>query len=208
MLCWFLLDRKVIQSYVFFFLIFFLWWFIAGYGIEFPVLYSGTLLFICSMYNSLHLLIPNSQSVPPPRPSPLATTSLFSVHGLPLKPRGCFLQSHVRAQWPGLGGQVTKQSSHCSDHSHHDISCWEMGLVDEPLGSPVCVPEPMLVRMTKPNETWNGNATSITKLMQESCVLVDSRKRWRNTEVWMWMHQGKKKKKKAFDLLSALVRHC
>ena len=31
------------------------------------------------MYNSLHLLIPNSQSIPPPTPSPLATTSLFSM---------------------------------------------------------------------------------------------------------------------------------
>ena len=38
-----------------------------------------TLLFIHSTYNSLHLLIPNSQSIPPPPLSPLATTSLFSM---------------------------------------------------------------------------------------------------------------------------------
>ena len=30
------------------------------------MLYSRTLLFILSLYNSLHLLIPNSQSIPPP----------------------------------------------------------------------------------------------------------------------------------------------
>ena len=32
------------------------------YWVEFPVLYSRTLLCIYSIYNSLHLLIPNSQS--------------------------------------------------------------------------------------------------------------------------------------------------
>ena len=51
-------------------------WFVTGYGIQFPVLYSRTLLFIHSIYNSLHLLTPNSQSIPF-NPSPLATTSLF-----------------------------------------------------------------------------------------------------------------------------------
>ena len=52
-------------------------WFIVGYWISFPVLYSRTLLFICSMYNSLHLLTPTSHSISPPTLSPLATTSLF-----------------------------------------------------------------------------------------------------------------------------------
>ena len=43
-------------------------WFIVGYWIRFPVLYSRTLLFIHSRYNSLHLLIQNSQSISPPCP--------------------------------------------------------------------------------------------------------------------------------------------
>ena len=42
------------------------------------MLYSRTLLFIHPMFNSLHLLIPNSQSIPP-HPPALATTSLFST---------------------------------------------------------------------------------------------------------------------------------
>ena len=41
-------------------------WFITGYGILFPVLCSRTLLFIRSIYNTLHLLIPNSQCHPSP----------------------------------------------------------------------------------------------------------------------------------------------
>ena len=35
------------------------------------MLYSRTLFFIDSIYNSSHLLIPNSQSIPPPDPLPL-----------------------------------------------------------------------------------------------------------------------------------------
>ena len=54
------------------------WWFITGYWIQFPVLYSRTLLFICPIYSSWHLLTPNSQSFPL-HPHPLATTSLLSV---------------------------------------------------------------------------------------------------------------------------------
>ena len=42
-----------------------------------PVLYSRPSLPIHSKCNSLHLLTPNSQSIPFPLPSPLATTSLF-----------------------------------------------------------------------------------------------------------------------------------
>ena len=37
----------------------------------------GPCLFICSLYNSLHLLISNSESIPLPQPQ--ATTSLFSM---------------------------------------------------------------------------------------------------------------------------------
>ena len=39
-------------------------------GCSFPVLYSGTLLFILSKYNILHLLTPNSQPVLLPAPPP------------------------------------------------------------------------------------------------------------------------------------------
>ena len=42
-------------------------WIITAYWICCPVLYSGTLLFICLTYNSLHWLIPNSV-LPPPWP--------------------------------------------------------------------------------------------------------------------------------------------
>ena len=45
-------------------------WFVSEYWIEFSVLYSRTLLFAQSIYNSLHLLILVSQSVPPPSPLP------------------------------------------------------------------------------------------------------------------------------------------
>ena len=40
-------------------------WFVPGDWIEFPVLYSRTLLFIHPRYSSLHLRIPNSQSILP-----------------------------------------------------------------------------------------------------------------------------------------------
>ena len=39
-------------------------WFITGFWIRFPALYSRTLLFIHPVYNSLHLLIPDSQYFP------------------------------------------------------------------------------------------------------------------------------------------------
>ena len=44
-------------------------WFITGYQIYFPVLYRRTLLFIHSIYNSLHLLI---QTPDPSFPHPLS----------------------------------------------------------------------------------------------------------------------------------------
>ena len=48
-----------------------LWFIIGYYCIWFPVLYSRTLLFIHSIYTTLHLLIPNSQSIPTPPLLPL-----------------------------------------------------------------------------------------------------------------------------------------
>ena len=54
-----------IHMYIFFFISFPLW-FITGYWIAFPVLYSRTLLLIHSIYSSLCLLIPGSRSIPPP----------------------------------------------------------------------------------------------------------------------------------------------
>ena len=49
-------------------------WLITGFWIQFPVLYSKTLLLLHSIYNSLHSLISNSQSFPHP---------LSPHHGLP-----------------------------------------------------------------------------------------------------------------------------
>ena len=76
-LCKFLLYGKVIQLYiyVYFIILIFLLWLIIGYLIWFSVLYSRTSLFICPIYTSLHLLLPDFQSTP----SPLEATSLFSM---------------------------------------------------------------------------------------------------------------------------------
>ena len=49
-------------------------WFITGYWIQFPVLYGRTLLFMHSVYNNLHLLIPNPHCLPLPH----SNHSLFS----------------------------------------------------------------------------------------------------------------------------------
>ena len=54
-------------------------WFITGYWMQSPVLFSRT-LFIHSTCNSLYLLVTNFQSFPPPLSFPLwPTTSLFSM---------------------------------------------------------------------------------------------------------------------------------
>ena len=45
-------------------------WFLTGYWVEFPVLYSGTLLCIQPVCNSLHPLTSNSQPFPPHTLSP------------------------------------------------------------------------------------------------------------------------------------------
>ena len=54
--------------------------FVTGYWILFPVLYSKTLLFIHSIYNSLHLLTPNSQFIPSPPPHPCPPHCIFHTH--------------------------------------------------------------------------------------------------------------------------------
>ena len=70
MLCQLLLYSKVSQSYI---------WSVTRDWIEFPVRYSRTLLSVISKCSRLHLLIPNSQSIPLPPHSPSATTSLLSM---------------------------------------------------------------------------------------------------------------------------------
>ena len=70
-------SDHVIHLYIFSFLYYFPSWSIPGDWIYFLVLYSKTSLLIHSKYNSLHLLTPNSQSIPLPLPFPLETTSLF-----------------------------------------------------------------------------------------------------------------------------------
>ena len=56
-----------IHIYIYSFSYSFPLWFITGYWIWFPVLYSRTLSLSHPLCNSLHLLIPNSQSIPPRR---------------------------------------------------------------------------------------------------------------------------------------------
>ena len=51
---------------------------ITEYWIEFPVLYSKSLLVIYFIYSSVYMSIPISQFIPSP-PSPLANTRLFST---------------------------------------------------------------------------------------------------------------------------------
>ena len=56
-----------IHIYVHYFLYYFpLWFFSDHLKPQFPVFYSRTLLLTHSMWNSLHLLKSNSQSIPPP----------------------------------------------------------------------------------------------------------------------------------------------
>ena len=52
---------------------------ITEYWVEFPVLYSRSLLIIYFIYNSVYLLIPNSQFIPPSYVSPLVSINLFSM---------------------------------------------------------------------------------------------------------------------------------
>ena len=52
------IAKWLLYTYMHSFLYYFLLWFIPEYWIWFPVLYNRTLLFIQSMYSSLHLLTP------------------------------------------------------------------------------------------------------------------------------------------------------
>ena len=54
-------------------------WFLTGYWIQFPVLYSRTWLFIHPIYNSLHLQAPNSRSIPFLPPSPFWQRHICSL---------------------------------------------------------------------------------------------------------------------------------
>ena len=59
------------HTYIYSFLNLFPLWFITGCWIQFPVLYRRTLLVTHPVCNSLHLLTPNSHSIPPPPLLPL-----------------------------------------------------------------------------------------------------------------------------------------
>ena len=75
MLYQFMLYSKVTQSYIYIHTFPFLYY-LPSWSI--PVLYNGTSSIIHSKCNSLHLLTPNSQSMPLPSLfSPLATMTLF-----------------------------------------------------------------------------------------------------------------------------------
>ena len=67
-LWYFILYSKVIQLFIYIqsFSYSFSLWFIIRCWLEFPMLYSRPLFFIYPIYTSLHLLIPNSQTIPPP----------------------------------------------------------------------------------------------------------------------------------------------
>ena len=80
-LCSFLLCNKVIQLYICMSTFHILFHRGLSQDIEYgcPLLYSGTLLFTHSIYNSLHLLIADSQPLPPRLGSRLAVTSLLSI---------------------------------------------------------------------------------------------------------------------------------
>ena len=74
-------NDSAIHIYIYSFSYSFPLWFITGYWIQFPVVYSRNLLFIHPIYenNSLHLLTSNFQFFPPSLLSPLIITNLFST---------------------------------------------------------------------------------------------------------------------------------
>ena len=72
-------SDSVIHIYTFFFIFFSIMVYHRKLNIVSCAFYSRTLLSVHSLYNSSHMLPPNSQSVPSPIPPPLATTSLFSM---------------------------------------------------------------------------------------------------------------------------------
>ena len=112
MLWLFLLCSKVIQFYIYIHSFSYSCplWFITGYWIYFPVLYSRTLLFIHSIYKSLHLLTPISHSIPPP--TPLLGNHNFS---LCLWNCFCFIDNFIH---------VIVQIPHVSDICYLSFSVW------------------------------------------------------------------------------------
>ena len=84
MLCQFHVYSKVIQLYIYMYLFFFKYFsqfffhFNTEYWAVFPVLYSRSLLVIYFKYSSVYMSISNSQSIPPPHPSPLVTISSWN----------------------------------------------------------------------------------------------------------------------------------
>ena len=92
MLCRFLLHSKVSQFHIVFSIMIY-----HRILNIIPWLYSRTLLFICSIYNSLHLKIPNSQSTPP---LALQTVSLWSnLHAIKSKPCKCAAQGILKVNF-------------------------------------------------------------------------------------------------------------
>ena len=81
MLCQFHVYSKVIQLYIYMYPFFFRFFSHIGhcveYWVEFPVLYSGSLLVIYLMYSSVCTLIPSSWFIPPRHISPLVTINCF-----------------------------------------------------------------------------------------------------------------------------------
>ena len=103
-------------------------WFITGYWIQFPALYSRILLFIHSIYNSLHLLIPNSQLTPPPLPFPLRNHNsgelLYLL--LPDITEVSFLQDHLYVNFLVLDfcndvGKVNLNPKYCPIDIHREV---------------------------------------------------------------------------------------
>ena len=91
-------------------------------GIEYSSLcyiyrYSRTLLFIHSIYNSWHLLVPNSHSIPPP-PS-LSVQFSCSVVSDSLRPHGL---QHARPPCPSPTSRVYSNSCPLSRWCHPTIS--------------------------------------------------------------------------------------
>ena len=101
--CWFPMLIQLVQLYMYIhsFSYSFPLWFITGYWIQFPVLFSWT-SFILSIYDGLHLPTPSACSIPPLPPSHLATTSLFSSPRISF----CFIN---RVHWCRVLGPVHRQ---------------------------------------------------------------------------------------------------
>ena len=99
-------------------------WFITGYGLRFPVPCSQTLLFIPSMYNGLHLLIPDSlcwnpaaeqgSSLTPPTCKVHWRRCQHYIPGIPLQAKGFQLTSRIWTRFPSLGRQRRHHQVHAN----------------------------------------------------------------------------------------------